>query len=146
MHRVHHERSNIAVSFAEHLIFQKKYFQTFTHALRVGKNKPRLKLQYQDTLHCENAIQKVFHKSSNITASSRSSKSSRKKKLYTRTLGEYQQIKIKNWNKDTMQLESAKNRVIHKRKNITFLSRSTDNFQKSINFTHTVWVNSGKSK
>ena len=36
MHRVDHERSNMDVSFVEHLIFQ-----TFTHALWVGNDKPK---------------------------------------------------------------------------------------------------------
>ena len=38
MDRVHHERSNIDVSFEEHLIFSEKMFQDPAHALWVGSS------------------------------------------------------------------------------------------------------------
>ena len=38
MDRVHHEISNIDVSFGEHLIFSEKMFQDPAHALWVGSS------------------------------------------------------------------------------------------------------------
>ena len=129
MHRVNHERSNIAVSFEEHPIFPGKIFPDLYTCTSGRQRQTKIKTLVC-TIHCENAIGRYSTKEAISLLFHGAPKSSRKKYFYTRTLGEYQQIKIKNQNKDTMRLERAICRVIHKRKNIKNISRRTEKFQK----------------
>ena len=61
------KKSNNTGSFAEHLKFFKKV--TLTHAPWVNSGKWKQKNSNQNTIHFENAIYRVLHERSNITAS-----------------------------------------------------------------------------
>ena len=62
-----HERCDIIASFAKHLESQEQML--FIHTLWVNSDKSKENNQNQDNLHFENALYRVLHERSSITAS-----------------------------------------------------------------------------